>query len=84
MSYRRDMSTQNSPKGRWVTDAELAEILGIHRQTLRNWRARDLREKRPEGDQYGGVRYRRWGDCVRYWLPREIDPTPPALPGGEE
>jgi transposase-like protein len=61
-----------APHGRWVTDRELAQILGVHPQTLRNWRWRD----RKDGRRRGGLIYRYFGpDVVRYYLsPDLIDP----------
>ena len=68
-------------RGRWITDREMAEILGVHPQTLRNWRWRD----RKDGQRRGGLIYRHFGtDCVRYYLsPELIDPrhcVPEELP----
>lgn len=61
------------PAGRWVSDYEYARVIGVHYQTLRNWRCRDKKEGRREGEQYGGVLYRKFGDVVRYWLPAELE-----------
>jgi len=70
-------------RGRWITDREMAEILGVHPQTLRNWRWRDRRD----GQRRGGLVYRHFGkDVVRYYLSADlIDPTrgaPEELPAG--
>lgn len=65
--------TSTSAAGRWVNDQEYARIIGVHFQTLRNWRCRDKKEGRREGEQYGGVFYRKFGDVVRYWLPAELE-----------
>ncbi|MGB9609366.1 MAG: hypothetical protein ACPL7M_00220 [Bryobacteraceae bacterium] len=50
---------------RWITAAELARLLGLHPQTLANWRCRDRREGR-DAAAPGRPVYRRFGGCVRY------------------
>lgn len=61
-----DATTQES--GRWVTERTYAEIHGLAKNTLANWRWRDRVAKRPEAAP-GTPQYRRFGRAIRYWLP---------------
>jgi hypothetical protein len=54
--------------GRWVTERAYAEIHGLAKATLANWRWRDRHEQRP-GAEPGKPTYRHFGRAVRYWLP---------------
>ena len=53
--------------GRWVTENLYAELHGLARQTLTNWRYQDRKAGRlePRPDY---PRYRKFGAAVRYWL----------------
>lgn len=77
LPYQSGMAGHNdnsiSPAGRWVNDQEYARVIGVHWQTLRNWRLRDRKEGRTEGRYYGNVLYKKFGDVVRYWLPAELE-----------
>jgi len=56
--------------GKWVTERAYAEHYGLARQTLANWRHRDLKAGRAEAAP-GFPRYKRWGRAIRYFLPSE-------------
>jgi transposase-like protein len=58
----------------WVTAAELARHLGLHPQTLANWRSRDQREGRDSAAP-GKPVYRRFGGCVRYAVTETGNPV---------
>jgi hypothetical protein len=61
---------QSLAVGRWVTEGAYSEIYSIPRQSLANWRYRDLRAGRTEALP-GYPRYRRFGKAVRYLLEDE-------------
>jgi len=63
-------SQQICQSGRWVTERTYAEIHGLAKATLANWRFRDGRAGRNEAAP-GYPRYRRFGRAVRYWLPAD-------------
>jgi hypothetical protein len=52
---------------RWVSEKVFAEIHGLSRQTLTNWRYRDRRAGRREAPP-GYPQYRYFGSAVRYKL----------------
>ena len=61
-------------EGRWVSEREYSQRHGLARQTLCNWRHRDRRAGR-DSALPGYPVYRRFGKCVRYWLPVEVNLT---------
>jgi hypothetical protein len=63
----------------WVTAAELARHLGLHPQTLANWRSQDRRAGRNHAGP-GKPVYKRIGAAVRYGLLR--DGSPVLMPAG--
>ncbi len=64
--------------GTWVTEKEFAELFGLHRGTLTNWRFMDRRlgltAARP-----GFPTYRRFGGAYRY----RVDGEPTAMQANE-
>ena len=64
MMHVSEMPT-STPKRRWLTEREYAEIHAIARQTLRNWRYQDRQAGR-DGAAPGKPAYRRFGGAVRY------------------
>ena len=69
---RLNTNTQFTYSGRWITERQYAELHGLTKGTLSNWRHRDHMSGRIEAAP-GFPRYRRWGRAVRYWLPLESD-----------
>jgi len=65
-------TAHESRHGRWVTERVYADQYGLSRQTLTNWRYRDLKAGRTEAAP-GFPRYKRFGRAVRYFLPGEGD-----------
>jgi hypothetical protein len=61
-----------SAKGGWVSECEFARLHGLARQTLANWRHRDRKAGRDHALP-GYPQYRRFGRCVRYWLPADLE-----------
>jgi hypothetical protein len=67
------MELANSPhqqqfeRGRWVSEQVYADVYGLSRQTLTNWRYRDKLAGRTEAAP-GFPIYRRFGKAVRYRL----------------
>jgi hypothetical protein len=55
---------------RWVSEKVFAEIHGLSRQTLTNWRYKDRRAGRSEAPA-GFPQYRYFGSTVRYRLDEE-------------
>lgn len=49
----------------WVSGRQLARLLGLHPQTLANWRSLDLKEGRGHAAP-GRPLYKRFGSAVRY------------------
>jgi hypothetical protein len=64
MRIRKDPLESQIP---WLTTAEVAELLRITPQCLRKWRCADKRAGRgwPEPG-IGGLRWKKYGSCVRY------------------
>jgi hypothetical protein len=60
------MTTYSANRGRWVSERTYAELHGLARQTLCNWRHQDKKASR--GPQPGKPLYKRFGAAVRYWL----------------
>lgn len=61
-----------------MTEKEFSEIYSIPRQTLCNWRSQDRKAGR-DGPRPGYPIYRRFGGCIRYWLPDDLGvPAPEA------
>lgn len=58
--------------GQWVDDYTIARLLGIHHQTLKNWRWFDAREGRKPGQYRGGLIYRKFNGSVRYLVTPEL------------
>jgi hypothetical protein len=56
--------------GRWVTERTYAQVHGLTKGTLSNWRFRDRLAGRNEAAP-GFPWYRHFGRAVRYWLPAE-------------
>lgn len=71
-AFTLESNTRPLQTGQWVTDRELAALLGLHPQTLRTWRWRDRREGRTAGNYHGGVVYRRFGAAVRYLITADL------------
>jgi len=63
----RTAKKQQWSRGKWVTEVVFAEIHGLSRQTLCNWRYRDHLAGRNEAEA-GYPVYKRFGRAVRYWL----------------
>ncbi len=61
---------QAKSRGRWVTEKVYAAAFGLSAQTLTNWRSADLQADRSSAPE-GYPTYKRFGRCVRYWLPEE-------------
>lgn len=53
--------------GRWVTEKLYADLHGLSKQTLTNWRYRDRKAGRDQAGP-GYPQYRYFGHAVRYWL----------------
>jgi len=64
---------------RWVTAKEYAKITGLSTQVLNNWRYEDRKNGRSE-PRPGYPIYRRFGNCVRYYVEPEL--LCPALKTG--
>lgn len=62
---------------RWVSARQLAAMLGLHPQTLANWRSRDRLAGRDHAAP-GKPVYRRFGSAVRYAALQ--DGTPLVMP----
>ena len=58
---------KGATKGKWVTEKVYAEIHGMSRQTLANWRHADLKAGRNQAE-HGKPAYRRFGRAVRYFV----------------
>jgi hypothetical protein len=70
---------QQTELGRWVSEQTYANVYGLSRQTLTNWRYRDKLAGRSEAAP-GFPIYRRFGKAVRYLL---AEPQPALeLPDG--
>lgn len=65
---------------RWITAAELARLLGLHPQTLANWRLQDRRAGRNHAGP-GKPVYKRIGAAIRYAV--SGDGSPVLMPAGE-
>jgi hypothetical protein len=57
--------------GKWVTESVFANISGLARQSLTNWRARDRKVGRQQA-ALGYPQYVYFGGAVRYWLPDHL------------
>ena len=57
--------------GFWVTPREFSRLTGIPRQTLANWRYQDRRAGRASAAP-GRPIYRKFGNCVRYFVSPEL------------
>jgi|GEM_PF-2423171 hypothetical protein len=68
-------STHEYP--RWLSDREVARLLGISDGTLRNWRSEDMRAGRgwPLPGR-GGLLWRRFGRTVRYLITPDLLEAP--------
>lgn len=54
-------------QGRWLTEKQAAQLLGLAPSTLRAWRVKEERgERRPV------LLWRRFGRAVRYWIGPEL------------
>jgi len=53
--------------GRWISERAFANLHGLSKQTLANWRYRDHKAGRAEAGP-GYPQYRYFGRAVRYWL----------------
>jgi len=54
-------------QGRWLTEKQAAQLLGLAPSTLRAWRVREAR-----GEQQPVLPWRRFGRAVRYWIGPEL------------
>jgi len=65
--------TKRESETKWVKDTEAAALLGLSPGTLRNWRTEDVKAGRvwPQPGR-GGLRWRKFGGAVRYYLSTEL------------
>jgi len=72
MPYNEGMMKRES-ETKWVKDTEAAALLGLSPGTLRNWRTEDVKAGRvwPQPGR-GGLRWRKFGGAVRYYLSAEL------------
>lgn len=61
----------------WVSSRQLAKLIGLHPQTLANWRSLDLKEGRGHAAP-GRPLYKRFGSAVRYAV--LADGSPVVMP----